>query len=58
MPLVAENIDKIWHFACPASPSYYYKEPIKTAKINFIGTYNMLELAKDQNAEFLLASGA
>ena len=50
------EVDKIWHFACPASPSYYYKEPIKTAKINFIGTYNMLELAKKNKARFLLAS--
>ena len=50
------KVDKIWHFACPASPSYYYKEPIKTARINFIGTYNMLELAKENEARFLLAS--
>ena len=50
------KVDKIWHFACPASPSYYYKDPIKTARINFIGTYNMLELAKENEARFLLAS--
>ena len=50
------KVDKIWHFACPASPSYYYKDPIKTARINFIGTYNMLELAKKNDARFLLAS--
>ena len=50
------KVDKIWHFACPASPSYYYKDPIKTARINFIGTYNMLELAKKNDARFLFAS--
>ena len=30
------QVDKIWHFACPASPAYYYKEPIKTDRIKFI----------------------
>ena len=25
-----ENIDKIWHLACPASPKKYQIDPIKT----------------------------
>ena len=52
------EVDKVWHFACPASPAYYYAEPIKTARINFIGTYNMLEVAKKNKARFFLASSS
>ena len=48
--------DKIWHLACPASPVHYQYNPIKTAKTSFLGTYNMLGLAKRVNARILLAS--
>ena len=54
-PLQIE-VDRIWHLACPASPKHYQKNPIKTAKTSFLGTYNMLGLAKRVNAKFLLAS--
>ena len=50
------EIDKIWHLACPASPIHYQKDPIKTSKTSFLGTYNMLNLAKKVGAKFLLAS--
>ena len=40
------EVDKIWHLACPASPYFYQLNPIKTSKINFMGTYNMLVLEK------------
>ena len=50
------NIDRIWHLACPASPIHYQSNPIKTAKTSFLGTYNMLGLAKKTGAKFLLAS--
>lgn len=48
--------DKIWHLACPASPIQYQKNPIKTAKTSFLGTYNMLNLALKNNARILFAS--
>ncbi len=54
-PITLE-VDKIWHLACPASPVFYQKDPIKTAKTSFLGTLNMLGLAKKMNAKFLLAS--
>ena len=54
-PITIE-VDKIWHLACPASPVFYQKDPIKTAKTSFLGTNNMLGLAKKINARFLLAS--
>ncbi len=50
------DVDKIWHLACPASPIHYQINPIKTAKTSFLGTYNMLGMAKKCKAKFLLAS--
>tara|TARA_B100000886_G_C20426654_1_gene494461 strand:+ start:3647 stop:4594 length:948 start_codon:yes stop_codon:yes gene_type:complete len=50
------KVDRIWHLACPASPLHYQKDPIETARINFLGTYNMLELAKKNKAKILYAS--
>ena len=50
------EIDQIWHLACPASPIHYQENPIKTAKTSFLGTYNMLGLARRVKAKFLLAS--
>lgn len=50
------EVDKIWHLACPASPIHYQFNPIKTAKTSFLGTYNMLGLARRTNARIFLAS--
>ena len=50
------KVERIWHLACPASPIHYQLNPIKTAKTSFLGTYNMLGLAKKTKARILLAS--
>jgi len=50
------EVDKIWHLACPASPINYQKDPIKTLKTSFLGTYNMLELARKNGSKILLTS--
>ena len=50
------EVDRIWHLACPASPVHYQSNPIKTTKTSFMGTYNMLGLAKRTGAQFLMAS--
>lgn len=50
------EIDRIWHLACPASPIHYQINPIKTSKTSFLGTYNMLGLARRVGAKILLAS--
>jgi len=50
------EVDYIWHLACPASPIHYQFNPIKTTKTSFLGTYNMLGLAKRVGAKILLAS--
>ena len=49
-------MDRIWHLACPASPIHYQFNPIKTAKTSFLGTYNMLGLARRVGARILFAS--
>jgi UDP-glucuronate decarboxylase len=50
------EIDQIYHLACPASPVHYQYNPIKTTKVGFLGTLNMLGLAKRVRAKILLAS--
>ncbi|WP_338431360.1 UDP-glucuronic acid decarboxylase family protein [Synechococcus elongatus] len=50
------EVDQIYHLACPASPVHYQYNPIKTAKTSFIGTANMLGLAKRVKARLLMAS--
>ena len=51
-----DKIDYIFHLASPASPIDYLDLPIQTLKVGALGTYNMLGLAKEQDARFLLAS--
>lgn len=56
-PLSIDNeIDEIYHLACPASPPIYQKDPVYTLKTNFIGTMNLLELARVKSAKILLTS--
>ena len=49
-------IEKIWHLACPASPFYYQKDPLLTIRINYEGTSNILNLAKDFQSKILFTS--
>jgi UDP-glucuronate decarboxylase len=53
---IDKGIDEIYHLACPASPQIYQKDPIYTLKTNFIGTMNLLELARIKSSKILLAS--
>lgn len=48
--------DEIYNLACPASPKYYQKDPIKTGKTSIYGSINMLGLAKRTNSKILQAS--
>ena len=50
------NIDQIYHLACPASPPKYQLDSIYTLKINFLGSLNILELAREKKCSVLLAS--
>ena len=53
---VAGEVDYILHFASPASPIDYLKIPIQTLKVGSLGTHNLLGLAKEKNARFMIAS--
>jgi dTDP-glucose 4,6-dehydratase len=53
---IEDNIDFIFHLASPASPIDYLEFPIQTLKVGALGTHNMLGLAKEKGARFLLAS--
>lgn len=48
--------EAIFHLASPASPVGYMEHPIETILVNSQGTYQMLELARKQNALFLVSS--
>ncbi len=48
--------DRIWHLACPASSIHYQKNPIKTSETNFLGTLNMLKIARTLDIEILFTS--
>lgn len=53
---ILENIDEIYHLACPASPPKYQIDPIYTLKTNFNGTLNLLELARKKGSKILFSS--
>ena len=53
---IDEKIDIIFNLACPASPKHYQADPVKTIQTNVIGSYNVLELAKKNNAKIFQAS--
>jgi UDP-glucuronate decarboxylase len=54
-PLYVE-VDKIYNFACPASPIHYQHDPVQTTKVSVHGAINMLGLAKRVRAKILQAS--
>lgn len=51
-----QQYDLIINLACPASPPAYQLNPIDTIKTSFIGTLNLLELAKKNQSRFIQAS--
>ena len=53
---VGGHFDLVLHFACPASPVDYLRNPIHTMKVDSLGTLNTLGLAKARGARYLLAS--
>ncbi|TVP44300.1 MAG: SDR family oxidoreductase [Gemmatimonadales bacterium] len=53
---LAGPVHGILHFASPASPVDYLEYPIQTLKVGSLGTHNMLGLAREKRARFLLAS--
>jgi len=50
------HVDGVLHFASPASPPEYLEIPLETLDVGSLGTRNALELARANDARFLLAS--
>ncbi len=53
---ISIEVDQIYNLACPASLKHINYDPIKTLKTNFIGSINLLELARQNNGKILQAS--
>lgn len=50
------EIHEIYHLASLASPPFYKKYPIETLDVGYLGTKNMLEIAKKYNSKILFSS--
>ncbi len=50
------DAEVIFHLASPASPIGYLEHPLETILVNSVGTHRMLELARKNNARFLISS--
>jgi dTDP-glucose 4,6-dehydratase len=53
---VAGPFDQVWHLASLASPKHYLAHPIETLESGSTATGNMLEVARRDNARFLITS--
>lgn len=52
--ILNEDLDYIIHAASQASPKYYGQDPVGTLLPNVLGTYNLLELARQKNVKGFL----
>jgi dTDP-glucose 4,6-dehydratase len=55
---VPGELDEIYHFASPASPTDFERIPIPILKVGALGTLNSLGLALKKGARFMLASSS
>ncbi len=53
---VSEPVELVLHFASPASPRDYLRNPIHTMKVDSLGTLHTLGVAKRYGARYVLAS--
>ena len=53
---VLGDVDAVLHSASPASPVDYLRMPVETLRVGSIGTLHALDLAREKQARFLLAS--
>jgi UDP-glucuronate decarboxylase len=51
---IQESVDYIIHAASQASPKYYGVDPVGTLSANILGTYNLLELAREKKSKGFL----
>lgn len=53
-----QGVQEIYHLACPTSPKNFEALKVNTMDANSLGVKNMLEMARQYNAKFLLASSS
>jgi len=53
---VSGPVQRVYHFASPASPTDFPRFPVHILKVGALGTLNALGLSKAKNARLLLAS--
>jgi nucleoside-diphosphate-sugar epimerase len=53
---VKGNVDFVFHLASYASPPYYQAKSVETLMTNSLGTFNILELARNKKARYLITS--
>lgn len=55
-PIRCGAVDYVFHFASPASPVDYAEHGIETLKVGSYGTFQALEVARQNGARFMMAS--
>lgn len=53
---VQHRVDEIYNLACPASPTQYQSDPLRTMRTCVLGAFNVLELAHRTGARVVQAS--
>ncbi|MER6086796.1 NAD-dependent epimerase/dehydratase family protein [Streptomyces bluensis] len=53
---ISGEVDLVLHLASPASPQDYLRLPVETLQAGSRGTFNALDLAREKQARFVLAS--
>lgn len=56
IPIMIDDVSLIFSLACPASPKKYQEDPLFTLDTNFLGTKNVLNIAKNNGAKIIHAS--
>jgi UDP-glucuronate decarboxylase len=56
LPDAAQRVQRIYNLACPASPAYYQRHPVRTVLTSALGTWRLLELAQANRARLLQVS--
>ena len=52
----SRRVARIWNLACPASPAYYQRHPVRTTLTSVVGIWRLLELAERHGARLLQVS--
>ncbi|WP_378943079.1 UDP-glucuronic acid decarboxylase family protein [Mesorhizobium sp. ANAO-SY3R2] len=56
LPEELPRFDEIYNLACPASPKHYQSDPVRTAMVNAMGAWNVLQRAEADGARVFHAS--